>query len=157
MTPTSAIRLPVWSRIPTITATSSTNRRSHEVLGRVPNRAPGAELRTDREGEGRLLRRHRPRLRPLLLCAASRQIYPRRLRSARHHKFGESRDRSDHRDFLDGAPHNYNPRFPEIQRALNARMDTPMVQHGGEAQFTYLSEQPIHVFFPRVRAERRGL
>jgi hypothetical protein len=28
-------------------------------------------------------------------------------------------------------------------------MDAPMVQHGGEAQFTYLSEQPIHVFFPR--------
>jgi hypothetical protein len=53
-------------------------------------------------------------------------------------------------DFLDGAPHNYNPRFPEIQRALNARMDAPMVQHAGEAQFTHLSEQPIHVFFPRT-------
>jgi len=52
------------------------------------------------------------------------------------------------RSFLDGAPHNYNPRFPEIQRILNARMDTPMVQHGGEAQFTSLYEQPIHVFFP---------
>ncbi len=52
--------------------------------------------------------------------------------------------------FLDGARHNYNPRFPEIQRILNARMDTPMVQHGGEAQFTYLYEQPIHVFFPRT-------
>jgi len=49
---------------------------------------------------------------------------------------------------LDGARHNYNPRFPEIQRVLNTRMDTPMVQHGGEAQFTFLSEQPIHVFFP---------
>ncbi len=24
-----------------------------------------------------------------------------------------------------------------------------MVQHGGEAQFTYLKEQPIHVFFPK--------
>jgi len=54
------------------------------------------------------------------------------------------------RDFLDGAQHSYNPRFPEIQRALNARMDAPMVQHAGEAQFTYLSEQPIHVFFPRT-------
>jgi hypothetical protein len=52
--------------------------------------------------------------------------------------------------FLDGAPHKYNPRFEEIKRALNGRMDTPMVQHGGEAQFTYLYEQPIHVFFPRV-------
>jgi hypothetical protein len=52
--------------------------------------------------------------------------------------------------FLDGVPHNYNPRFPEIQRTLNTRMDTPMVQHGGEAQFTGLYEQPIHVFFPRV-------
>ena len=54
------------------------------------------------------------------------------------------------KSFLDGAPHNYNPRFPEIRRVLNTRMDTPMVQHGGEAQFTYLSDQPIHVFFPRV-------
>jgi hypothetical protein len=52
-------------------------------------------------------------------------------------------------EVLDGAPHKYNPRFPEIQRALNTRMDTPMVQHGGEAQFTSLNEQPIHVFFPR--------
>jgi len=51
--------------------------------------------------------------------------------------------------FLDGAPHKYNPRFAEIQRALNSRMDAPMVQHGGEAQFTGLYEQPIHVFFPR--------
>jgi hypothetical protein len=50
---------------------------------------------------------------------------------------------------LDDAPHNYSPRFPEIQQTLNGRMDTPMVQHGGEAQFTHLNEQPIHVFFPR--------
>lgn len=53
------------------------------------------------------------------------------------------------RDTLDGAPHNYNPGFPEIQRILNARMDTPMVQHGAEAQFKGLYEQPIYVFFPR--------
>jgi hypothetical protein len=53
-------------------------------------------------------------------------------------------------EILDGARHAYNPRFPDIQRILNTRMDTPMVQHAGEAQFTGLSEQPIHVFFPRV-------
>lgn len=53
------------------------------------------------------------------------------------------------RDVLDGVPHNYNARFPEIQRALNTGMDTPMVQHGGEAQFTCLKEQAIHVFFPK--------
>jgi hypothetical protein len=52
-------------------------------------------------------------------------------------------------EILDGARHAYNPRFPEIQRILNTRMDTPMVQHAGEAQFTGLYEQPIHVFFPR--------
>jgi hypothetical protein len=52
-------------------------------------------------------------------------------------------------EVLDGVRHNYNARFPEIQRALNTGMDTPMVQHGGEAQFTYLKEQPIHVFFPK--------
>ena len=51
-------------------------------------------------------------------------------------------------EILDGAPHASSPRFPEIQQALNGRMDAPMVQHGGEAQFTYLYEQPIHVFFP---------
>ena len=55
--------------------------------------------------------------------------------------------------WLDGVRHNYNLRFEEIQRALNARMDTPMVQHAGEAQFTGLYEQPIHVFFPRVGAK----
>jgi hypothetical protein len=54
------------------------------------------------------------------------------------------------KSILDDAPHNYNPRFPEIQQTLNGRMDTPMVQHGGEAQFTYLYEQPIHVFFPKT-------
>jgi hypothetical protein len=54
------------------------------------------------------------------------------------------------RSTLNGAPHNYNPRFPEIHRTLNAKMDTPMVQHGAEAQFTGLYEQPIHVFFPRT-------
>lgn len=53
------------------------------------------------------------------------------------------------REIFDGVLHCYNPRFPEIQRILNARMDTPMVQHAGEAQFTGLSEQPIEVFFPR--------
>jgi hypothetical protein len=51
-------------------------------------------------------------------------------------------------EILDGTPHASSPRFPEIQQALNGGLDAPMVQHGGEAQFTYLYEQPIHVFFP---------
>lgn len=49
---------------------------------------------------------------------------------------------------LHGVPHMRGPRLAEIQKYVNDRIGSPMVQHGGEAQYTDHSEQSIDAFGP---------
>ncbi len=45
--------------------------------------------------------------------------------------------------------HRRGPKFYEVQRFINSRIGAPMVQHGGEAQFTDHSEQILDAFGPQ--------
>ncbi len=47
-----------------------------------------------------------------------------------------------------GQPHRRGPKFFEVQRFINGRIGSDVVQHGGEAQYTDHSEQSIDVFGP---------
>lgn len=49
---------------------------------------------------------------------------------------------------LHGVPHMRGPKLRELQDYINGRIGSPMVQHGGEAQYTDHSEQSIDVFPP---------
>ena len=49
---------------------------------------------------------------------------------------------------LHGVPHMRGPRLREMQDFINSRIGSPMVQHGGEAQYTDHSQQAIDVFPP---------
>jgi hypothetical protein len=51
-------------------------------------------------------------------------------------------------DTLHGTPHMRGPRLGEIQKFVNDGIGSPMVQHGGEAQYTDHSEQAIDAFGP---------
>ena len=46
--------------------------------------------------------------------------------------------------------HRRGPKFYEVQRFINSRIGAPMVQHGGEAQFTDHSEQILDALVPRA-------
>ena len=50
---------------------------------------------------------------------------------------------------LHGQRHLRGPRLTPIQEYVNRRLGIPMVQHGGEMQYTVHSEQSIDVFGPR--------
>jgi hypothetical protein len=47
-----------------------------------------------------------------------------------------------------GQPHRRGPKFFAVQDFVNNRIGVPMVQHGGEAQYTDYSEQSIDAFGP---------
>ncbi len=47
-----------------------------------------------------------------------------------------------------GQPHMRGPNFGKVQQFVNTRIGAPMVQHGGEAQYTDHSEQSIDAFGP---------
>jgi hypothetical protein len=47
-----------------------------------------------------------------------------------------------------GQPHRRGPQVRTIQEFINARIGTPMIQHGGEAQYADHSEQSIDAFGP---------
>lgn len=49
---------------------------------------------------------------------------------------------------LHGVKHMRGPKFYAIQNDINRRIGVPMIQHGGEAQFTDHSEQSIDMFTP---------
>jgi hypothetical protein len=50
---------------------------------------------------------------------------------------------------LNGQPHFRGPKFYQVQRAVNERIGTPMIQHGGEYQYADHSDQSIDVFGPQ--------
>ncbi|MCC6343817.1 MAG: hypothetical protein IT166_16560 [Bryobacterales bacterium] len=49
---------------------------------------------------------------------------------------------------LHGQPHRRGAKLLAVQQYVNERMGTPMVQHGGEAQYADHSEQAIDAFGP---------
>jgi hypothetical protein len=49
---------------------------------------------------------------------------------------------------LHGVPHMRGPKLAAIAKFVNERIGSPMVQHGGEAQYTDHSEQAIDAFGP---------
>ena len=51
-------------------------------------------------------------------------------------------------EVLEGERHSRGPRLLEVQRWINNQIGVPMVQHGGEAQYTDHSEQALDVFGP---------
>lgn len=52
-------------------------------------------------------------------------------------------------EVLNGVPHLRGPKLFEIMTFINDRIGSPMVQHGGEMQFTDHSEQSIDAFGPK--------
>lgn len=50
---------------------------------------------------------------------------------------------------MHGQAHRRGPNFYRVQEFVNPRIGSPMVQHGGEAQYTDHSEQEIDVFSPQ--------
>jgi hypothetical protein len=47
-----------------------------------------------------------------------------------------------------GQPHRRGPYVLTVQDFINSRIGSPMIQHGGEAQYADHSEQPIDAFGP---------
>lgn len=47
-----------------------------------------------------------------------------------------------------GQPHRRGPKVLEVQEFVNRRIGTPMIQHGGEAQYADHSEQALDAFGP---------
>ncbi len=47
-----------------------------------------------------------------------------------------------------GQPHRRGPRVRTVQDFINSRIGSPMIQHGGEAQYADHSEQAIDAFGP---------
>jgi hypothetical protein len=47
-----------------------------------------------------------------------------------------------------GQAHRRGPKFYAVQQFINSRIGVPMVQHGGEAQYTDHSEQAVDAFGP---------
>ena len=47
-----------------------------------------------------------------------------------------------------GQPHMRGPKLLAIEKFINGRIGSPMVQHGGEAQYADHSEQSIDAFGP---------
>lgn len=47
-----------------------------------------------------------------------------------------------------GQPHKRGPLVLEVQAFVNTRIGTPMIQHGGEAQYANHSEQSLDAFGP---------
>jgi hypothetical protein len=47
-----------------------------------------------------------------------------------------------------GQPHRRGPKVLEVQKFINTRIGSPMIQHGGEAQYADHSEQSIDAFGP---------
>ena len=51
-------------------------------------------------------------------------------------------------DTLLGQPHRRGPKVLTVQEFINSRIGSPMIQHGGEAQYADHSEQSIDAFGP---------
>ncbi len=51
-------------------------------------------------------------------------------------------------DTLLGQPHRRGPKVLSVQKFINSRIGSPMIQHGGEAQYKDHSEQSIDAFGP---------
>lgn len=49
---------------------------------------------------------------------------------------------------MHGTPHRRGPKLLAVQEFVNSRIGSPMVQHGGEAQYTDHSKQAIDAFGP---------
>ncbi len=47
-----------------------------------------------------------------------------------------------------GQPHRRGPKVLDVQKFINSRIGSPMVQHGGEAQYADHSEQAVDAFGP---------
>jgi hypothetical protein len=47
-----------------------------------------------------------------------------------------------------GQPHRRGPKVTQVEEYINSRIGTPMIQHGGEAQYADHSEQAIDAFGP---------
>lgn len=55
---------------------------------------------------------------------------------------------------LEGMEHRVSANLWQVQGKVNSRIGSPMIQHGGEAQFKEHTEQPIDAFGPNGEVEQ---